>query len=444
MSTRALQVGFLTLLAAAVVCCRPEILVRLETTVYRDGSLDRALEVVGRTAEGERPEEHGWLAEEARLELDRPEGWARVVREPDRIRAEGFFAPGAPLPGTLLHLDGAVRTADRSRVEVAVEDLSVLMRWTYRETYGDPYGREAGVRAVDGLLDLATEALEIEMHSAFGDRADVERAVRRFRTEGRALALEVLEAHRLAPGPDHRDRREALLDAILGRRGIRSGAREEPEEAAFWEARAMALRSWLSKILAEGASTPEYTVLPEEMTFLPADLADESSWSQLVERTWGGDEELWERARPWVETLEGFYGGNESARYRFEARAALPGTVVATNGMPVPGGAVWFFRGEDLSSEDRFLAAESLEPNDESLRALGARREFEPLELLRLRDLLLARDPQGRLLRELAAAIEAGDLDRLRDVEQVHEDVVERATELADLLDPERGPSPGS
>jgi hypothetical protein len=157
----------------------------------------------------------------------------------------------------------------------------------------------------------------------------------------------------------------------------------------------------------------------------------------VTERVWGGEEELTRLVEPHLSVLSGYYGGDNSPRFRFEVRAAMPGTLLRTNGTPDGDGALWLFREADLSFLDNTLRAESVELIDEPLLALGARRELDRARLLQLADLLWKRDEGGVLAGLLAQAVEQGRLDLLRDENSVPSEFEDRARELADLLDPE-------
>ncbi len=156
----------------------------------------------------------------------------------------------------------------------------------------------------------------------------------------------------------------------------------------------------------------------------------------MVQRVWGSEEQLADLAAPHLKTLLGYYGG-ESARFRFEVAVELPGTLVATNGTQSGTGVVWLFREADLTTEDSVLQAQSVQLRQDALRALGARREFDTVQLLQLVDLLWKRDPQGELAALLARAVQQSSLASLSDSSEVPELLELRARELAELLDPD-------
>ena len=67
---------------------------------------------------------------------------------------------------------------------------------------------------------------------------------------------------------------------------------------------------------------------------------------------------------------------------------------------------LWLVRGGDLVSGDASLNAESVELTDETLVSLGARRDLDLAEMLRLVDLLTTRDPTGRLREIVGEAVD--------------------------------------
>jgi hypothetical protein len=97
---------------------------------------------------------------------------------------------------------------------------------------------------------------------------------------------------------------------------------------------------------------------------------------------------------------------------------------------------LWLYRDEALALGPREMTAQSLELTEEPLRRLGARREFDPIELLELADLLGEQTASAELLALLRVAIERGDLAVLRDEGAIADELEPLARELADLLDP--------
>lgn len=426
------RIGLIVLLALAAVACRPELEIFLRTTVRYDGSLERVLEISGRTDDGEQPETWEWLAEEAGIALADPDAWDRVEDEPGFLRAEGFFLSAAEVPPTLLHLDGPAPAADRNRVEVEVRDLVILTRWTFIEYYGDPYGDEDVELALDEVVQLFREALHSELWTAYGDRVDPSRLEPLLQGELRSLGKELLDAVREHPGTDREDRRTEAWAAIAGEYGIEAPppGTEEFDEVFIW-----ALFDWLGRRASEAVSTETLTVDPRDLPYWPTGPSeqDDEAASRFVARVWGSDEEFMKRIEPIWEALRGYYGGAD-AYYRFRPTVLLPGTLLRTSGASGPDGVSWFFREVDLTLEEQVMQAESVELNDESLRSLGARREFDTSELLQMVDILVRRDEEGDLRAVLDESVREADLDLLRTREFESEEISRLAVELADLL----------
>jgi hypothetical protein len=81
------------------------------------------------------------------------------------------------------------------------------------------------------------------------------------------------------------------------------------------------------------------------------------------------------------------------------------------------------------------LLAESAELNLPALKALGARRGYDALELLNLVDILADRAPDDRLIQRLREAVETGSLDKLQDEnEELPPDLRPLALELLEIL----------
>jgi hypothetical protein len=183
-------------------------------------------------------------------------------------------------------------------------------------------------------------------------------------------------------------------------------------------------------------------VSPAELSFWPSGEDAERQITAIADRTFGGTDAVAERLGSAFAALGGFYGDAAGPRFRFENRLVLPGRLLKTNGTPDRDGSVWLHRDRDLVSGDRLFAAESVDLRDDSLRALGARRDLEPIRLLQLCDLLGERDPEGALRKLLAEAVRSGGLATLRDEAKVPEPLRAVARELADVLDPAIESSP--
>jgi hypothetical protein len=426
-------------LAAALLLlvnsCQPELVVRLATRVYHDGSLDRRLELRGRTDKGEIPTEEDWLAEKAKLRLAEPEAWSRVEQGPGRIDAEGFFLTVDDLPAVLSFRvgEGAEKT-DRIRTSLEIDDRVVIKRWQYVEMHGDPHSREDAERALNALADLAVEALEQEVRRHFGDAVDPAPAAELLRDRGRSLLSALLSVDRMVSALEE-DRRFELQKQVLSQHGAPVIHLEDEEE--FWDLELQALFEWSRSLVANALSSPDHPVAPNDLTFWPVGEELDSMAQEIIERVWGDEETLWELAEPHLASLTGYYEGGDTPDFRFEILVELPGVLLFTNGTPDEEGVHWLFRDEDLSLSDAVLRVETVEPLAEPLTALGARRSFSTAQLMQLADLLWKRDPKGFLTERVREAVRLGNIDILRDEEAVPEGYRSRARELARLLAPE-------
>ncbi len=428
-------IAALALLALGMVtaACRSDIVVRVATRIFEDGSVSRRIEVVGRRSDDKEPSSADWLEKEAGIHLARPDAWARRDSGVGRLSAEGSFQSVADVPPSLAFETDAGLAPDSTRPRLAVEDLLVLRRWVYAETYSDPFGPSAVSSALDHLTEMTARALREEIRRQFGERLDPSPAERFVRTEARALAAELLEARSRLHGGRRTSERVAAWSAILARHGI---AVVPGEEGTFWDAQLPGLLDWSRLRVADALSRPDAPVAPADLSFWPTEERSDDRVREIAEHVWGSEEAAIDEATPSLRALTGYYGSGGSPRYRFEPSLVIPGKVLATNGTQGPDGISWLLRDEDLGTEGRTLEAESVTLDDEKLKSLGARRDLEPAQLLQLTDILARRDPDGELRRALAKAVEKGRLSALRANDAVPEDLMPIARELADLLDP--------
>lgn len=419
--------------------CVPEAVVDVVTRVFPQGGLDRAVRIEGRDGEGAVPEGPDWLSSTLSVGFARPEAWSVTETAPGVVEAEAYFREASEVPPTLAHdLDDGRTVVDRNSVRLDLDDLVVLRRWRYVETWGDPFGPTDATDAVDRILAVLARVLRDDVAADLGPGIDLGGVDRVLAGPVRLAALEALQVERrfaATPDPDSRDR---AMASVLGRAGV-APARSDADD--FWEAQWALVFEELARRLAVELSTPDRPVQPDELGFLRA--ADERyRWFEAAaERTYGSMDALQEKVEPLFAALQGGYGGSVRTRFRFRARVELPGRLIRTNGTPDGGAAVWAFRGETLLAGDRVLSATSIETDGERLRALGALPSFEIADLLQIED-LLATGEVGRGLRTvLLKAVEDGSLDGLRDADALPDALRTPARELADLL---QGRAPGS
>jgi hypothetical protein len=429
-------VAVLGLLLAAA-SCRPELVVRFATTVYHDGGVGREVELaLSAVGDGEGPADEPpqeGLAEIGADLADR-DAWARVDEGPGWIRAGGFFTDVAELPALVEFSSRGQARSTRSRTTLAVEDGVVLTRWIYAESHGDPYSAEDGAHALDALIELVVEALRHEVDRQLGPDVATTAAEEFLRGDVRGLAWEMLTVSRGAPGWERLESRAERWTELLRRHGLPAVEGGEPD--GFWNLQMPVLLVWLRDGVAKALSTEERTIRPRDLPFFPSGEEWEAEATAVIERVWGGEDELYALVEPHLAAMAGFYGTDDAPRVRFESRVRLPGTLLHTDGTPDDGAVVWSFRQEDLTRGEVALRAESVEPAAEVLTVLGARREFDRASLLRLADILFSRDPDGRLASLLRDAAGEGRLDRLRGEDAAPPELQDLAVELADLLDP--------
>ena len=429
--------------AALAWGCNEEIVVRIATQVFPDGTVARRIDVAGRDKNGEAPTQPDWLEAEAGLLLAEPTRWKRVDTAPGRIAAEGVFPSVTDMPACLRFvardpLPGAI---DRCPARLTVDDLVVLKRYRYEERWTDPLGGETAKMALDRLTDLAVEALRGELVRQFGADFDPSGAERFLRGEARNLLEEELVVSRRFARQPERARREAW-SAALRRRGIKAVAHDGEK---YWQSQAPVVLAWLRARAADAVSTPQRRVTPEELTFWPEGDALDDSTRDIARRTWGDESAVEREIEGLILSLQGWHAASGS-QYRFFSRVTLPGRLLTTSGTVedraghVGGEAAFFFRGEDMAAGELVFRAESVTLEDEALRSLGARREFDAAHLLEIADLLAERDPAGLLRGALRRAVDRKRLDDLRGNDALPDAVRRLARELADQLDPVVGP----
>jgi hypothetical protein len=437
---RAARLALIGVLGAISLSCGEEILVVTTTRVSSQGPIGRRVEIVGRGPEGQQPESDGWLADEAGVVLARPEAWERIDAGPGRLAAEGYFATAADVPPTLAHRNGDAVVTDPSTVRLEREDLVVLVRWTYREVHEDPLRRQDTGAVVDRLVALAAQAVTAELRRTLGDDLDTARTERLFRTRVRDLVADLLpsmRAQQLRQGAGRSGARSSWR-ATLARHGVPAA----PEPAALAGDEQIEMVSlWLRDRVAESVSTPSAPVSGADLSFWPSGDASEDAARDIVRRTWGSEAALAAQAAPILEAVSGYYGTLATPRFRFVARLELPGRLLSTGGTPDADGSLWIHRDDDLTVGAVEIAARSVEVADEPLRALGARREFDAVQLALLTDLLGDREGSAELRVLLRTAVERASLVPLRDLDRIPEPLRSAALELAGLLDPDV-PSP--
>lgn len=420
------------LICLALFSCRPMLEVRIETRVFHDGSLERSLTVIGRTADGEKPDAESWFGSVAGLRLAQPQGWAHVERAPGRIVADGFYASAEQLPSLLaLGTESAARET-RGSTTLQIEERALLRRWDYVERHGDPYSAIDRAAALRQLIDRCADIVEAELERHYGEAFDAEPARRFLRDEVHRLVAALLAANRSAPGQLRLDERLGLWREALESQGVAVAAGEEN----FWESQLPLLVDWgrseISRRLAASGSIPA----GERLLFLPGPENFEERGMQLLERHIGDEETLERELGPQLSALSGYFGDGGIPHFRFESRVSFPGMLLLSNGSCADGSCRWIFREDDLSAGEMILRVSSVEPIEAALLRLGARRSFDAAQMIRLVDLLWKRDPQGALGEALAEAMRRGSLDWLLEEDVVPDELDYAVLELYELLEP--------
>lgn len=416
-------------IALALVCasCGEEIVVRVTTRIWPQGGLNRRVEITGRDEEGAKPKETDWLASRVGVALANPGAWSRVDDTPGHIVAEGFFQRAEDLPPTLSHKTGGSVVADHAEAMLHTDDLVVLRRWLFRETLSDPYGANETTAALDGVVAASTDFLREQAGGLWGDDVNLGAAEGFLRGEARTLLGELLPTLR-----QNKTGKELSADARKEWRAVltRHGVPIDPAAPdPFSGNQAVLLSSWMRAKVAQALTTNDVPVRPDDLVFWPGSEDEPGAGGMTAE------EDLTHRIEPLLPALSGYYGDIGGPRFRFEVRVVVAGKLLRTNGTPDRDSVVWVFRDDDLAKGPRTLETESVEPNDDALRSLGARRDLDAADLLQLTDLLTERDTAGQIRKVLVEAVRAGKLELLRDA-KVPAEVQGLARELADLLDP--------
>ncbi len=429
-------------LCMALLCtgCRPDVLVEITSRIYPDGSIDRQVDVTGREKPTEPPPETpGWLLDKSGLVLAAPGRWDHVQASPSGFHAEGIFRSAEDVPPALAHIEDDAEVPDRQQVRLEQDDLVVLTHWRFREDLGDPFGPAHVDAALNAVLELVAGYFRDELTAMYGDRIDMNGVDRFFAEEAGPIAREFLSARQAAPGLERFADRYDRWRSILARHNapVVYPENQEPGEVPpdFWELQTAPLLDWSRKRLAAAVTTSQEAVEARHLDFIPDGESLEERLIELLIQLYGSEEAGLKELEPLFRAIEGHYASGSSSRYRFRCRVALPGTVLATNGVTEDGELVWFFRGEELPAGDVTLLAESVELNLPALKALSARRNFSALDLMNLVDILGERDPDGRLKARLQQAVDAGNLAVLEsDEDELPLELQPLTLELVELL----------
>jgi|GEM_PF-4482390 len=315
---------FLLLLATG---CRSEILVEIATTIYLDGSLDRQLTIHGRETMTEPPWEDGTLAEHTGVTLAAPDAWDRVETGPAVTRAEGFFSAAADVPPLLAHgsAESGSPLPDRGSLVLDRDDLVILDRYRYEETFGDPYGQAGADAALDQILDLLEDWIRDELEKSFPRGVDLDGVHRFMAQEIRPVARKMLAERSSLPGKEEIEQRVPALQDIFRKHGLpvvslNLPGQEAPAFDRFWELQAGPLLDWTRARLAAAISTEEETVEPYRLSFVPTpDSLEETATRILIER-WGSEQAGTDALIRWIQAMEGYYGSDSASHYRFRSQ----------------------------------------------------------------------------------------------------------------------------
>lgn len=411
-------------LAIVAVGCGPDVVLSYRTEIRPDGMVARRIEargVAGAPSRDPRPKDAPALLD---AEIAQPEAWRDVRRSATSIEVEGVFPSSEEVPPAFALGPPDRRVRENSRLAVAVDDLVVLDRYVYRETYADPYGPGQVDAALDDLVDLAWRVIAEEIRREFGDGVDVSRAEALARGPARDILGRIAAAML-------RDRGRPVVVAELQKRGLPVSHAPDDE---FGDDQLLLLSRVARERVAVALSTPSRTITAEELRFWP--IENDGLWpriEELLARGEGGKEAMEATTRAALDALLGFFAG-AGGNYRFRFEVIMPGRMFRANGALDEEGAGWFFRGDDVTATGRSMEAESIVLDDDALKRLSARRPESAAALAEIVDALTIRDPDGLLRALLAEAVEQRNLKLLRNTPEGWKGPAQIARQLADLL----------
>ncbi|ANM30107.1 hypothetical protein ABI59_11780 [Acidobacteria bacterium Mor1] len=437
-----LQIAILLIAVLLLAACGEEIEVSQSTVVFGDGTVERSVEIWGRTGDRETPKEAGWLADKARIRLAEPESWRVRDREPGHLAAEARFHDVSEVPSTLAHETDYGTVFDRSEIRFDRSDQVILTHSRYVERIGDPFDRADLTAALEALAEWSVEQFAEELDREFGGRVDPSPAQAFLRGDARRLAGRLFgEGSTAGPLMDRAEedpRAAEELAQVLASFGVPplppSGDDDDATGGMI-----LHLVDWARGRAAASLRDGDGPISAESLDFWP----DEESLGEAFGAAFDLEaddlpphlEEFGRLSRRLLQSMSGYYGDGSVPSFHFEYRVELPGTLIRTNGTPVEDGCLWYLQNDDMRIGAE-LSVETVELHRDALVRLGARRDFEASDLVRMvqwfQDL-----ETGEALRELLAeAVDAGSLDVLLD-EDLEGSLQVPAVALHGMLDPD-------
>ncbi len=422
--------------------CGEELEVKQTTVVFGDGTVERSIEIWGRTGERGIPEEAGWLADKARVRLAEPEAWRVREREPGHLAAEARFHDVSEVPSTLAHDTDYGTVFDRSEIRFDRFDRVILTHSRYVERIGDPFDRADLSAALEALAEWSAEQLAEELDREFGGAINPAPAQAFLRGDARRLAGRLL-GEGSASGPlleraEEDPRAAEELARLLASFGVAplppAGEDDDATGAAI-----LHFLDWARNRVAASLRDGDGPIAPESLDFWPDEQALEEAFSAAFDSEADNLpphlEEFGRLSRRLLQSMSGYYGDASVPSFHFEYRVELPGNLIRTNGTPVEDGSLWYLQNDDMRLGAE-LTVETVELHRDALVRLGARRDFETSELVRMVHWFQDLETGEALAELLAAAVDAGSLDVLLD-EELEAPLGEPAFALHSMLDPD-------
>ena len=196
---------------------------------------------------------------------------------------------------------------------------------------------------------------------------------------------------------------------------------------------------WARARVAASLRDGDGPIAPESLDFWPdeqrLEQASSAAFDPEAENLPPHLEEFGRLGRRLLQSMSGYYGDGSVPSFHFEYRVELPGTLIRSNGTPVDDGCLWYLQNDDMRIGAEFNV-ETVELHRDALVRLGARRDFEASDLVRMVHWFEDLETGEALLELLAEAVDAGSLDLLLD-EELEGSLQEPAFALHAMLDPD-------
>ncbi|MBN2711584.1 MAG: hypothetical protein JXR97_04015 [Planctomycetes bacterium] len=371
------------LIAFASAGCNPTIVYRIDTGIAPDGSCYRKAIIKGKPNE-KTPTQTVKIKDY--LELPQADLYETFVLTPNQLILGGRFDSPDQMPQDFVKLTPYTDKRAENNVQFRRIDLVLIQVMDFEEKFSDIVNRKTAEESLDKLVNMVVDEAMVAANDLYGSEYDLTGARMYLKEQLPALALELYarlwEIRRAKRGGisflgESTEWRRVISDIAL-----KFGVKITP---SFSDDKEKENREAIGKFVAgkleELTSSKKADAKPLRADFIGSKEDREKFLTALqesIKRRHGSTKAFTDKIEKILPEVFGAFMISDfsplptNPHFDIQARLALPGHVVQTNGLrDIDGRILWSFDDREMSLTGYSMWARSLVINNDMIRALG-------------------------------------------------------------------------